>query len=190
MRAGEQFQDANGALAPVALFDADAKVSETRLESFTRYSWQFSRAPYLEGSIDTAYSKLRQRGNDVSTDRSFFYPKPRLDLRYQIETRGKLNARIFRTVSQLDFANFVSSISSSDVRFGVIQAGNPNLVPEKTWTFAKLRASSGLAATKVRSPCAPITTTSPTPSTRLLSRPMWRAPATLVTASPMAPNRK
>ena len=129
-----QFQDSAGALVPVALFNADSKVKETRFETFARYSWQVSADLYAEGSLDTETSSLKQRGIDVSTDRSFFFIKPRLDLRYQLAPRSKINARFFRTISQLDFANFVSSISSSDVRFGVVQAGNPSLVPEKTWT--------------------------------------------------------
>ncbi len=42
---------------------------------------------------------------------------------------------MFRDISQLDFSNFVSTINANDVRVGIIQAGNPDLVPEKTWTF-------------------------------------------------------
>ena len=85
--------------------------------------------------MDTEYSRLKQRGSDVSTTRSFFFVKPRLDLRYNLSPRMQLRSRMLRTVSQLNFSNFVSTISTNDVRIGVIQAGNPNLVPEKKWTF-------------------------------------------------------
>ena len=130
-----QFKDAGGTLLPVALFNSDSKVKEMRFESFTRYSWQVSPKLYLEGALDTEYSRLRQRGSDVRTSRSFIFVKPRLDARYDLGARTQIRGRVLRTVSQLNFSNFVSSVSTRDVRIGVIQAGNPGLVPEKTWTF-------------------------------------------------------
>lgn len=131
----QQFTEDNGTLAPVDLFNSDSKVSETRLESFTRYSWQISPKFYTEAAVDTEYSRLKQRGSDVSTTRSFFFIKPRLDVRYDVAPGMQLRGRIFRDISQLDFSNFVSTITTNDVRIGVIQAGNPDLAPEKTWTF-------------------------------------------------------
>ena len=131
----EQFTDDGGVLVPVDLFNSDSKVKETRLESFTRYTWQITSTLYMEGAIDTEYSRLKQRGSDVSTTRSFFFVKPRLDMRYNVTPRMQLRGRILRDISQLDFSNFVSTINTNDVRVGVIQAGNPDLVPEKTWTF-------------------------------------------------------
>lgn len=130
-----QFEDRSGVLVPVPLFNSTAKVSETRLESISRLTWQVTPDVYLEGAIDTEYSRLKQRGIDVNTSRSFFFPKPRLDARYDATPNFQVRGRIFREIGQLDFANFVSSIDSDDVRIGVIQAGNPDLVPEKTWTF-------------------------------------------------------
>ena len=131
----QQFEDEGGMLVPVDLFNSDSKVKEIRLESFTRYTWQISPSVYMEGAVDTEYSRLKQRGSDVSTTRSFFFVKPRLDVRYNVTARTQLRGRIFRDISQLDFSNFVSTINNNDVRVGVIQAGNPNLVPEKTWIF-------------------------------------------------------
>ncbi len=77
----QQFTEVDGALVPVDLFNSDSKVSETRLESFTRYTWQISPKLYTEAAVDTEYSRLKQRGSDVSTTRLFFFVKPRLDLR-------------------------------------------------------------------------------------------------------------
>lgn len=130
-----QFEDQAGVLAPVPLFNSAAKVSETRLESVSRYTWQITPALYAEGAVDTEFSRLKQSGVDVNTSRSFFFAKPRLDLRYDVAPDLQIRGRIFRTIGQLDFGDFVSSVDSEDVRIGVIQAGNPNLVPEKTWTF-------------------------------------------------------
>ncbi len=131
----QQFTEVDGTLVPIDLFNSDSKVSETRLESFTRHSWQISPTLYTEAAVDTEYSRLKQRGSDVSTTRSFFFVKPRLDLRYDLSPGIQLRGRVLRDISQLDFSNFVSTINTNDVRVGVIQAGNPDLVPEKTWTF-------------------------------------------------------
>ena len=131
----QQFANSSGELVPVDLFNSDSTVKETRLESFTQYSWQILPKLYVEGALDTEYSRLKQWGTDVSTSRSFFFVKPRLDVRYDVGQRTQVRGRILRTVSQLDFSNFVTSVTTNDVRIGVIQAGNPNLVPEKTWTF-------------------------------------------------------
>jgi len=130
-----QFEDRWGVLTVVPLFNSAAKVSETRLESISRYTWQVTPAFYAEAAIDSEYSRLRQRGIDVNTSRDFFFVKPRLDLRYDATPSLQVRGRILRTIGQLDFGDFVSSIDSEDVRIGVIQAGNPALVPEKTWTF-------------------------------------------------------
>ena len=131
----QQFEDDGGTLVHVALFNSDSTIKENRFESFTRYSWQVSPKLYLEGALDTEYSRLRQKGTDVTLSRTLFFVKPRLDVRYDLGARTQVRGRILRTVSQLNFASFVSSVSINDVRIGVIQAGNPDLVPEKTWTF-------------------------------------------------------
>ena len=117
------------------LFNADSKVKETRFETATAYSWKVSPKVQLEGAIDSEYSRLRQVGRDINTSRRFFFIKPRFDLRYDVSRRVQVRARVLRSISQLDFANFVSSFPNDDVRLNVILAGNPNLVPEKTWTF-------------------------------------------------------
>lgn len=130
-----QFEDRAGILTSVPLFNSAAKVSETRLESVSRYTWQITPAFYAEGAVDTEYSSLKQRGIDVNTSRSFFFAKPRLDLRYDVSPSVQLRGRIFRTVGQLDFGAFVSSVDSDDARIGIVQAGNPDLVPEKIWTY-------------------------------------------------------
>ena len=130
-----RFDNIAGTLRPVTLFNPDAKVTETRFESFASYSNRITPELYVEGAVDTESSRMKQRGTDVNTLRSFFFIKPRVDLRYDFSPRTQIRGRAFRTISQLDFADFVSSFSNDDARLSVILAGNPNLVPEKTWTF-------------------------------------------------------
>ncbi len=48
---------------------------------------------------------------------------------------SQFRARIQRTISQLNFADFVSGFNTEASRLEVLRAGNPNLVPEKQWLY-------------------------------------------------------
>lgn len=130
----QRLDNIGGTFRDAPLFNPDSNVDETRFETFLNYGWQVDPALFVEAAVDTETSKLKQRGRDVNTSRSFTFVKPRLDVRYDPLPQTQIRARVLRTVSQLDFANFVSSFSTDDVRLGVILFGNPNLVPEKAWT--------------------------------------------------------
>lgn len=129
-----RFDVVGGVPREVALFNASTKVKEKRLETFANYSWKFTPRFSMIGALDTEYSRLNQSGRDVNSSRTFFFLKPRLDARYDIGAGSQVSARVFRSISQLDFGNFVSTFVTDDNRLNQLLAGNPNLVPEKTWT--------------------------------------------------------
>lgn len=128
-------QYTNGVERDVPLFNPDSRVTENRLETFATYSWQPRPTFTVEAAADTEYSRLAQRGRDVNRTRSFFFVKPRLDVRYDLTSVDQLRGRIVRTISQLDFADFVSGFYTDDQTTDAIRAGNPNLVPEKQWSY-------------------------------------------------------
>ncbi len=130
-----RLDNVGGVFREAALFNPDSMVDETRLETFLNYGRQMAETLYVEAALDTEQSRLKQRGRDVSSTRTFRFLKPRVDVRFDPIPRTQIRGRVLRTISQLDFANFVSSFSNDDVRLGVLLLGNPNLVPEKTWTF-------------------------------------------------------
>jgi outer membrane receptor for ferrienterochelin and colicins len=125
----------NGMSDELSLFNPDAKVDEKRTETFTKYTWQPTASLQFEGALDTEYSRLRQRGRDVNRTRSFFYVRPRLDVRYDYTDLIQIRGRFERTISQLEFANFVSGFNTDDSTNDVIKAGNPSLVPQKAWEY-------------------------------------------------------
>ncbi|MES3008602.1 MAG: TonB-dependent receptor [Pseudomonadota bacterium] len=128
-------ENRSGVLVEVPLFNEESTIEETRYEVFTSYSWQATEKLLLESSLDLEYSELQQSGGDVQRTRDFFYPRPRLALRYDLTEQTQLRGRIERTISQLDFGSFVASFTNDDNRFDVINAGNPELEPEKTWEY-------------------------------------------------------
>lgn len=125
----------NGIQTDVPLFNPDAIIKETRLETFATYALRPVPSLSIETSLDTEYSRLTQTGRDANARRNFFFVKPRLDVRYDVAPRNQVRARVQRTISQLDFADFVSGFNTDATRLEVLRAGNPDLVPEKQWLY-------------------------------------------------------
>lgn len=131
----ELFSINDGVETNVPLFNPDGSVKETRFESFLTYAWQASPALLIEAAADAEYSRLTQSGSEIDTERSFFYVKPRLDVRFDYSARAQIRARVQRSVSQLNFADFISGFNTDFFRLEVLRAGNPDLVPEKEWLY-------------------------------------------------------
>jgi outer membrane receptor for ferrienterochelin and colicin len=127
--------NATGTLRDVPLFNPDTRINERRFETYAAHTWQPADDLLVESAIDTEYSRIRQRGRDVNQASSFFFVKPRLDVRYDMAPLWQVRARAQRTASQLDFAGFLVGFLNDDVANDVIRSGNPDLVPEKAWEF-------------------------------------------------------
>ncbi len=122
----------DGTLDPVELFNSISDVKENRYEFFSTHFWQMRDAIGLESALNVEYSRIEQTGIDVSNERSFTYIKPRFDLRWDLNDSTQVRGSLERTVSQLDFGDFVASFDSED---DTVDAGNPDLEPEKAWEW-------------------------------------------------------
>jgi outer membrane receptor for ferrienterochelin and colicin len=122
----------DGSLVEVDVFNADSEVVEDRYEGFGTHFWTIAADKVLETGLNYEYSKIKQSGTDVSNSRSFTYLKPRFDLRWDRTDRNQIRATLERTVSQLDFSDFVASY---DGRQDQISGGNPELEPERAWEW-------------------------------------------------------
>jgi hypothetical protein len=125
----------NGITGPIpqALPVSDARVEEIRGEPFITDVWKLSPQLTLESGFIFEASNIKQTG-DQQKERDFSYAKPRLIATWQASPTDQFRASVVRDVSQLDFAQFASSINVIDANTIL---GNPLLEPEKTW---KLRA--------------------------------------------------
>ncbi len=142
---------ADGSLNPIDLFNSDSDVEENRYEFFSTHFWQMQDNVALETALNFEYSKIEQIGVDIDNARSFTYIKPRFDLRWDITDSNQLRGSLERTVSQLNFADFVATFDNDNDQ---VNAGNPELEPEKAWewklTFEKrLPNDSGVLATEL-----------------------------------------
>ena len=141
----------DGVLESVDLPTPDSKVKEKRGEFYVTHFWTVSEKIALETVLNMEYSNIGQVGSAVDQSRSFFYAKPRLELRYAVSASDQLRVSVERTASQLDFEDFVANFDNDDDR---LDAGNPNLVPEKAWVLNatyehRLPKDAGLASLKL-----------------------------------------
>ena len=123
--------DDNGTLEEIDIPTATAHVEESRGEAFISHKWAPNANLSIDSSINYEYSKLTNN-YPFSPERKLSFFKPRFDLRYQRTPTDQIRLLVERTISQLDFRNFVPSYDVVDQK---IQAGNPGLAPEKTWIF-------------------------------------------------------
>jgi len=114
---------------PQALPVSDARVEETRVEPFITDVWKIAPQLTLESGFIFEASTIKQTG-DQQKERDFSYAKPRVIATWQATPEDQFRASAVRDISQLDFAQFASSINVIDANTIL---GNPELEPEKTW---------------------------------------------------------
>jgi len=120
-----------GRLVPLPIFNSNSRITEYRAEPFVTHRWSLSQAWQLETALASEVSRLKQRG-DVQSSRSLFYVKPSLNAFYTLDQQNKLFGSAKRDVSQLNFLEFIATITADEAE---LDAGNPDLLPEKSWDF-------------------------------------------------------
>jgi hypothetical protein len=125
--------DADGVLDVVQVPGdlSDPQVKELRGETFAVFKWQATPALSLDSSLNYEVSRLTTNYPGYPA-RKLGFLKPRIDARYKFTPRDQLRLLVERTVSQLNFQNFVPKYNIDDQR---IESGNPALEPEKAWRF-------------------------------------------------------
>ncbi len=126
------FDVTNGIQTTRDVFNADQVVSEDRVEAFANHTWRPTPNLEVETGIAAEFSWLDQLGSDVDTSRKFKFAKPSVDVYYTASDRTQFYSSARRDVGQLEFNDFVAVLDRDD---GEIDAGNPNLAPEKSWDF-------------------------------------------------------
>jgi outer membrane receptor for ferrienterochelin and colicins len=123
--------DSNGLVEEVPIPTAHAFVKELRGEAFANHNWSIIDNLSLESSLNFEVSQI-SNNYPFSPKATYKFLKPRADLRYDLSSADQVRFKIERTISQLQFANFVPTF---DVVDSEIDAGNPDLRPEKAWLY-------------------------------------------------------
>jgi len=123
--------DDGNAVTPIDIPVANTHVEETRSEIFANHVWTISDALSLESGLRYESSEIVQTG-DANQSRTFSYPKPSLTLNWRQNEQNRLRLTGRRDVDQLQFDKFASSVDVSDNNSTL---GNPDYVPQRTWTL-------------------------------------------------------
>ena len=122
-----------GGLRPMPVPNAFSEVEEVRFEGFAIHNWQINSRISLESSLFYEISEIDQSG-DINKKRDFAFVKPKLDLRFDINSSFQLRASAEKDVSQLSFRDFSAGVNQQDDDQDTI-AGNPELEQEQTWRY-------------------------------------------------------
>ncbi|MDP3175629.1 MAG: outer membrane beta-barrel protein [Phenylobacterium sp.] len=118
-------------LASIDLPAQDVSVSEWRSELFVRAKGRGGLRWRYDAGLALETATLRQR-SDVRFAKTLQSLKPDLAVTYVINEHSQLSLSGARRVGQLDFSDFVTSVS---LRSQLIEVGNPSLEPERRWTL-------------------------------------------------------
>ncbi len=121
--------DALGIFGPVDIGDPTIVVEENRAEAFVTHTRQVTPKLNLQLSVGTEVSELMSDGANGQT-RTFTRPKGSLTATWEKSDKLTLTGKVERSVGQLDFFDFVSSV---DLNQGDDQSGNVDIVPEQSW---------------------------------------------------------
>ena len=123
--------DDGNTVTPIDIPVANTHVEETRSEIFANHVWTVSDALSLESGLRLESSEIVQTG-DSNQSRTFSYPKPSMTLNWRQNDQNRLRLTGRRDVDQLQFDKFASSVDVSDNNSTI---GNPDYVPQRTWTL-------------------------------------------------------
>jgi outer membrane receptor protein involved in Fe transport len=114
---------------------SDVVVRESRIEPFVSDVWTVSPDWKIEAGLILEASRLTLSG-DSTAKRSFKFVKPRMAATWTVDKATSFEFRAERQVAQLDFDEFATSVDFG--QGGQVDAGNADLVPEKTTSLSAL----------------------------------------------------
>ena len=114
------------------LDDPLAKVEESRSEVTLTHNRKFGEKLSVQASVGMEYSEITQSGAS-NVSREFVRPKGFINTAYAVSDTLDLRYELGRRVGQLNFFDFISSVSLDT---DIDQAGNAQLVPVQFWNHA------------------------------------------------------
>lgn len=126
---------AGAALNPVRTpenLSSSTRIQEYRADVFVEDQWSFADKLVLTTRLAGEISNLKVSGSSQNS-RTLTFPKPRVELAYQIFPRHRLEFSVERVIGQLDFFDFAANVSLADAD----QRGSTGqLQPQKEWRSA------------------------------------------------------
>ena len=138
--------DLGGGPFGIPVPNSNVRIEEQRVDGFASYGWRLGTAWSLDLRLAGEFSRLEFSG-DSNQVVQFDFLKPSLQLTRAFGAANQWRVRLARDVGQLDFNDFVSSVSLTDKR---VEGGNPELRPQTDWSLelgADLRPGSDVGLT-------------------------------------------
>ncbi len=123
--------DAGAGFEKIDIPISNTRVKERRAEVSTAWVYIPNKHWTLETGLKFETSRLSQSG-DASRTRHFSFPKPSFTLSHNISEKNQLRFSAERTVAQLNFNDFVTSVNLID---DLTDVGNPELEPDRAWVL-------------------------------------------------------
>ncbi|MEM6537065.1 MAG: TonB-dependent receptor [Pseudomonadota bacterium] len=123
--------DETGVFQSVELPGVSSRVEENRAELSFSHSRPLSSRLQLQSSLGVEYSEISQTG-EFGLTRDFIRPKGLVSLDWEATDSLNISFKVERTVGQLNFFDFISSVNLNQERVNVT---NVNLVPPQSWEF-------------------------------------------------------
>lgn len=116
----------------------EVEISEKRYEIFAIHNYTISSKMTLQSSITTEFSTITANtilpNGDISQRQSSFtFPKPRFNLRYDLNESDQIRLLVEKKVSQLNFNNFVTRWDNGAQQ---LILGNTSIKPQESWEFS------------------------------------------------------
>lgn len=121
----------NGELVRQPVDNSLTTVKEFRNEAFIIHSWNASAKINLESQLFVEYSRISQTAGANRTSRTFFFLRPSVDVRWDLDERHQAQFSVRRIIDQLNFFDFASGANEDDE----VVSGNTGLEPQKSWVF-------------------------------------------------------
>ena len=124
----------------------DVQVEEKRVQANVTQSWSLNDRINLQTSLGAEYSEIHVV-SETPPARTFFRPKGFISGSYKASPRYTWRAKIERSVGQLNFTTFISTVNLVE---NLENEGNDNIVPEQKWRAElalERKDSKGLSGT-------------------------------------------
>lgn len=112
------------------LVEDDVRVEEDRFQTNLSRSWAVNPRTTLQTSLGAEYSVIDVVSEDGDAGK-FFRPKGFITVSRKLDSAWTLRGQVERSVSQLDFGDFISTVSLAEET----ETQGGNVKPEQKWEF-------------------------------------------------------
>jgi len=114
----------------IDLLDDEVRVEEDRFQANLSRSWALNSNTTAQASIGGEYSIIDVVSNDADAQ-TFVRPRGVLNISHKLNENWTIRGQVERSVDQLDFDDFVSTVSLSENT----QSEGGNVSPPQNWEF-------------------------------------------------------